>query len=148
MNLNIETDFLKKNCFQWPSVEHRLFHFHALALLPCLPSFLMGVPMSDAVVPFPFEGCKTKMLYIPVAKSASYCIFRLQNQHHTVYSGCKTNIILYIPITKPTSYCIFRLQNQHHTVYSDCKTNIILYNPVAKPTSYCIFRMQNQHHTL
>ena len=124
MNLNIEIGFLKRSCFRWSSVEHRLFHFHALAVLSSL-LFMMVVPMSDAVVTFPFEGSKVNILYIPAAKP-TYCVFRLQSHHHTVYAGCTTYIILYILVAKPTYY-IIRLHNQHHTVHS-CFTTIIIYS--------------------
>ena len=72
-----------------------------------------------------------------------FSIWRFQSQH-TVYSGCKTNILC-IPVAKPSSYCICRLHNLHHTIYSGCKTNI-LYNPVAQPTSYCTFLFHNHHY--
>jgi hypothetical protein len=74
VNLNIVIDFLKRNCFRWPSIEHRLFHFHALAVLSCLPSFYDG------------------RFRLKVAKSI-YCIFRLQSHHRTVCAGCTINNI-------------------------------------------------------
>ena len=125
--------------------------------------------MSDAVVTFPFEGCKVNILYIPVAKS-TYCIFRLQNHHRTVYAGCKTNIILYIPVAQPTLHCAIRLHNHHtvhcafrlhnrHTVHSVCMMCGISFprinndarsnsHQVHLHESYCTFRLRKQHYTV